>query len=375
MRKHMDKENAREEFHGSVISIQLQCLYELDALLGNTEGGEEETIRSLLKVIPGGWRYADICRVRICCNGITCQHDDFKNTELKLTAAIVVDSEKVGDITVAYIKPLRIEKGIFLADERSLINAIAARIGNFLLLHKLRRKISEIRSGSPDEVKTGSNELLSGWLRGLELTDAEIREFCRVKINFRKGETMCKQGMLTSFVMLLAEGYSKNYLEGYQGHGYNFSIVKPFDFIGLSSLFGSSLYNFSGAAITPCTVYIIENELFKAVAAANPRFTGHLLRWYCSTTERHLKRLSCIANKQAMGRIADILLYLKNDIFGGHTIRNIISRKDIAELAAMSTESAVRILSDMRKDKIISTSERGIDVLDEKVLHTLSYSG
>jgi CRP/FNR family transcriptional regulator len=176
--------------------------------------------------------------------------------------------------------------------------------------------------------------------------------------------------------MLLSEGLSKNYLEGVQERGFNFSIVKPFDFIGLSSLYGSNIYNFSGAALTPCSVYIIENNLFKTAILNNTKFAQNILNWYCIITERHLKRLSCIANKQSLGRVAEILLYLKDNIFGSNIIKGIISRKDIAELAAISTESAVRILSDLKKDNIINIiNNNDIEIIDEKLLKTLSLAG
>jgi CRP/FNR family transcriptional regulator len=218
-------------------------------------------------------------------------------------------------------------------------------------------------------------DTLYKWLKDLGLKEEEIEKFTRVQIKFKKGETMCKQGSITSYIMLVSEGLSKNYLEGNQERGFNFSIVKPFDFIGLSSLYGSSIYNFSGSALTPCTVYIIENSLMRTTILNNPEFTRNILDWYCTTTERHLKRLSCIANKQSLGRMAEILLYLKEDIFNSNLIKGNISRKDIAELAALSTESAVRILSELKKDNIINIINNNIEIVDEKLLKTLSLAG
>lgn len=356
---------------------KLNCMYAVDELLSNPEADEEKIFSELITVVPNGWRFSEICKVCINCNGKTYKPRDFKNTELKLTAKIIVENEHVGEIIVAYIKPLRIEKGVFIAEEHTLINSVAGKISNFLLLKKLRSTIDSIKSTEKanDAGIANDNEQVLTWLKKLELTDDEIADFTRVKIKFRKGETMCKQGSITSFIILLADGLSKNYLEGHQEHGYNFSIVKPYDFIGLSSLYGSSVYNFSGVALTPCSVFIIENSIFKYTTENNPRFAKHVLRWYCNTTERHLKRLSCIANKQALGRIAEILLYLRDDVFGSNVIKNVISRKDIAELAAMSTESAVRILSDLKRDNIINITGNDIEITDEKILRTLSYTG
>jgi CRP/FNR family transcriptional regulator len=82
--------------------------------------------------------------------------------------------------------------------------------------------------------------------------------------------------------------------------------------------------------------------------------------------------MSSIANKQALGRLAETLIYLSDDIFNGKIITTNVSRKDIAELAAMSTESAVRFLSDLKKDKIIDIASSHIELLKKDVLKIIS---
>jgi CRP-like cAMP-binding protein len=356
---------------------ELNCIYELNEVLSDLDQDEDTAIKNLIAIIPKGWRFTDICKVYITYRDKVFTSEGYKNTELKQTAKIIIDGKIEGNIIVVYIKPLRTEKGIFLREELTLLNTIAAKISNFLLLKQLRRTIKDLENNDvpPVAVPLKESEKVISWLKSLSLRDEEIEKFMRVQIKFKKGETMCKQGSLTSYIMLLSEGLSKNYLEGGQERGFNFSIVKPFDFIGLSSLYGSSLYYFSGAALTNCNVYIIENSVFKNIADKNQEFANYLFRWYCITTERHLKRLSCIANKQALGRIAEILLYLKENIFESNMIKGLISRKDIAELAAMSTESAVRILSDLKKDNIINMVGNDIEIADEKMLRTLSIAG
>ena len=104
----------------------------------------------------------------------------------------------------------------------------------------------------------------------------------------------------------------------------------------------------------------------------NSSFTNRMLNWYCDTTQSHLGRMSSIANKQALGRLAETLIYLADDIFNGKIITTNVSRKDIAELAAMSTESAVRFLSDLKKDLIIDIGSNHIELLKRDVLRLLS---
>ena len=354
---------------------ELNCIYSVDEVLNDFDSDIETVLHKIVEIIPHGWRFTDICKAKIVFEQTTIESAGYKDTELKLSSPILIDNKASGEVSIVYIKPIKTEKRIFLSEEVSLLNTIALKLNNFFLLKRLRKTIKEMETRH-NEIPSPKEEALYHWLKELHLSDEEIDNFLHVRIHFKKGETMCKQGSLTSYTMLLSEGLAKNYLEGAQERGFNFSIVKPYDFIGLSSLYGKAVYNFSGAALTPCTVYIIENTLFQQTIANNSHFAQYLFHWYCRTTERHLKRLSCIANKQSLGRMAEILLYLKQDIFNSPVIKGFISRKDIAELAALSTESAVRILSELKKDKIIHVlNNNDIEIIDEKLLKTLSLAG
>ncbi len=354
---------------------ELHCIYQVDEVLNDFESDIELVLNKVIAIIPDGLRFTNICKAKIVYEDLELRSDGYKETELKLSSNVIVDNKVLGEISVVYVKPIKTEKRIFLTEEITLVNTIASKLSNFFLLRKLRQTIKEM--GTRNGVQAATREDgISNWLKNMGLTDNEVEKFTHVKIKFKKGENMCKQGSITSYIMLLSEGLSKNYLEGVQERGFNFSIVKPYDFIGLSSLYGSALYNFSGAALTPCNVFMIDNNLFKNTIQNNPSFNLNVLNWYCNTTERHLKRLSCIANKQSLGRMAEILLYLKDDIFGSNIIKGYISRKDIAELAALSTESAVRILSELKKDNIINIiNNNDIEIVDEKLLKTLSLAG
>ena len=372
-----NKENIKDLLNNlDLRTKELNCVYKIDDVLTDFSADLEDVLKRLVEVVPVGWRYSDICKVQVLCNNLTVSSEGYKNTQLKIISKIFAEDKEIGEVRLVYIQPIRMEKGIFLPSEVQLLKTIADKIGNFTLYQKLRKSISELEKQKEAEfVSSQEEEPVVAWLRKHDLNDDEIEQMTKIKIKFKKGETICKQGAITSYIMLASEGLSKNYLEGTQERGFNFKIVKPFDFIGLSSLFGNTVYHFSGAAIIPCTMYLVDIETFKEIISNNRKFTEHVMSWYCKTTEGHLKRLSCVGNKQSLGRISEILLYLYEDVFKKGLIESTISRKDMAELAGMSTESAVRILSELKKDKIIKTHSKGIEILDAKLLMTLSLAG
>jgi CRP/FNR family transcriptional regulator len=52
-----------------------------------------------------------------------------------------------------------------------------------------------------------------------------------------------------------------------------------------------------------------------------------------------------------------------------------VSRKEIAELIEMRTENVIRILSELRKDKIIHIEGKSIEILDLHRLEQISEFG
>ena len=353
---------------------ELTCLYQIDEILNDYDKGLEDILSQLIEIIPHAWQFPQICEIAIEVDGISIASKGFLLTDLKMTMDIDIEGKKRGSITLVYTKPIRNEKGIFTAGELQLLKTIASKISAFILYKQLRSTIQTLQNQEKDQQKENHNQQVIDWLKSQDLSDSEIDQMLKVKIVFNKGETICKQGAIASYIILLTDGLSKNYLEGYQERGFNFKIIKPMDFIGLSSLYGNNLYGFSGSALTKCEAYLIDSQLFKNIVSTNKSLANRMMTWYCNTTQGHLKRLSSIANKQSLGRMAEILLYLSNDIFEGPIITNNVSRKDIAELAAISTESAVRFLSEFKKDKVIRILPNRIEILKKDVLEMISES-
>jgi CRP/FNR family transcriptional regulator len=356
---------------------ELHCVYAVDELLKDISASLDNVFIRLTEIIPTGWRYSGICRVLIQCEGKDYASEGLVKTDLKQVAKILLEDQVIGEIQVFYIKPLKLDKGVFLPEEQRLINTIAKKIGNFILYKKLRETISTLNKGE----KPAGTELLNTatqglkWLVDFGLTNDEIARMTKVQIKFRKGETICKQGAISSYIMLLTEGHVKAYLEGIMDRTYNLAIIKAFDLIAISSLYGKGYYHFSATALTPATLYLIDKEIFTDILKNNSVFASHVMKYFCENFELAFHRLSTLAFKQSLGRVAEVLIYLSEEIFEDNLIQPTITRKDIAELAGISTENAVRILSELKNDNIINIHSRGIEILNPSLLKTFSIAG
>ena len=75
------------------------------------------------------------------------------------------------------------------------------------------------------------------------------------------------------------------------------------------------------------------------------------------------------------GRIADTLLYIDNLKIENPDIFQLLSRKDIADFAGISTESAVKLLKSFEKDGLIELHEEDIVVFNHTELLEISKKG
>src|SRR5574341_1868215 len=123
---------------------ELNCLYEVQELLSKPDITIDEICRGIIKVLPPGWQYPDVCQAEITYSGKTFQTPDFNEALWVQSAEIVVQDEVVGQISVYYTEERPpSDEGPFLKEERKLINTIAEQFGFYILHQKLRQVFQE----------------------------------------------------------------------------------------------------------------------------------------------------------------------------------------------------------------------------------------
>jgi CRP-like cAMP-binding protein len=205
--------------------------------------------------------------------------------------------------------------------------------------------------------------------------EVELVRASKTQVLFRKDDNLTKQGAFASYVLFIIDGYAKQYLEGDGIKNYNLRIIKPGEFVGLSSVFSENTFNYSSVALTDCQVFLIEKEAVAKVIKKNGLFGYSIIRRYCEQNTGLINSVRNLMYKQMNGRIADSLLYLysikneKPDIF------QILSRKDLAEFAGISTESTVKLLKMFEKEGLIELNEKDIKIVRHDSLLEISRRG
>jgi len=197
----------------------------------------------------------------------------------------------------------------------------------------------------------------------------------KTQILYRKGENICKQSAFASYVLYISNGLVKLYLESPNNKNINVKILKTSEFIGLSSIYGENIYNYSAVALEDSNICLIEKESIRKLLNNNGNFASEIIKWYCTSENQLFNKIKSLGHKQMHGRLADTLLYLSDENFNQEDLFSKLSRQDIADFSCISTESAVRLLAELKNDKIIEVDGKNIKILEKEKLLDISKKG
>ncbi|MGE5614233.1 MAG: PEP/pyruvate-binding domain-containing protein [Bacillota bacterium] len=118
---------------------ELNCLYMVDEILGNQQLSISELFEGIIRVLPSGFRFPELCQAKIVYNNQCYKTPGFIDSPISKTYAVKADGKDIGLIQVVYTKTVpKTEEGYFLEKERMLIRAVADRIGQMIIYRQMK---------------------------------------------------------------------------------------------------------------------------------------------------------------------------------------------------------------------------------------------
>jgi len=210
-----------------------------------------------------------------------------------------------------------------------------------------------------------------------KLTEEEkaALEIKSVKISYKKGEIICKQGTFASHIMYIESGLIKVFLD----NGINSLVLKVIpeeNLLGLTSISEeNNTFQYSAMAYIDSEVKQIDINFFKELIIKNSVFAKEVIGILGSNSIQINSRFFCLTHKQSYGRLADILLCLSDRIFKSTHFELPLSRKDLAELSGMSSENVIRMLKKFNEEGLIEMDGKNFKILDYPRLKRISETG
>ncbi len=190
-------------------------------------------------------------------------------------------------------------------------------------------------------------------------------------IHFSKGEVIYKQGTFVNGAYYLLSGFARIYYESERKNS-TLKIVRPQWFVGLLSVFSHETHLFSAIAINKCDILHLKKETLDLLMMQNPEFSFRMTHVISLLATDLAKYLVLQNQKNVRGRISDILLYLAETIYQDNSFEFVFTRKDVGEMANTTTETAIRILNEFIRDRLISLVGKKMTLLEPGQLRRIS---
>ena len=115
----------------------------------------------------------------------------------------------------------------------------------------------------------------------------------------------------------------------------------------------------------------IELEAFLGVLETNKEFHDLYLEEYSRHVQHTFHQFEVLTQKNMVGRMAEAIIYLKDGVFNNGSIKHI-PKQDLAELTAMTKESAIRVLKEFKDEGLIDITGKTIKIRDKKALQQIA---
>ena len=189
---------------------------------------------------------------------------------------------------------------------------------------------------------------------------------CKTGKLYKKGQVIFEEGEILNGVYCVKDGVCKLTKLSENGKEQVVKLVVKGGLLGKRSLVSEQKTNLSATALNDMEMCFIPKSEIMNDLAKNPKFTLDVLREMAADLKESDVSLVNMAQKSVKRRTAEILMYV-HDNFGVDSegyLSIVLSREDYASIVGTATESAIRILSQFKKEGLISTSGKRIKVED-----------
>ncbi len=189
---------------------------------------------------------------------------------------------------------------------------------------------------------------------------------CKTGKIYRKGQVIFQEGETLNGVYCVKDGVCKLTKLSENGKDQVVKLVVKGGILGKRSLVSDESANLSAVALNDMEMCFIPKSEIMADLQKNPSFTIDVLKTMAEDLKNADNSLVNMAQKSVKRRMADILMYVQ-DNFGNDSegfLSIVLSREDYASIVGTATESAIRILSQFKKEGLISTAGKRIKIED-----------
>jgi len=183
---------------------------------------------------------------------------------------------------------------------------------------------------------------------------------------YKKGEAIFKEGTYSRGLYCVNRGKIKMSKLGPSGKEQIIRFATQGDVLGYNSMLSRKPLGSTATVLEDAAVCFIPSKQFFALLKEEPNFSLRLLELTAKQWNNASRLITDMAQKTSKQRLAEMLLWLK-ETFGldeADCIDVTLSREEIAGMVGTATEAVIRLLSELKKEKLIDLDGKRIKLLD-----------
>jgi len=208
----------------------------------------------------------------------------------------------------------------------------------------------------------------------LRAEELEILGDSCAQVNFKKGNRIMIQNVLSHNIAYIQEGLVKIHISGPEREQI-LKIAKGPCYLGIPTTVGDRINHYSATALVETKVCFIGIDTFKAFLNGNPKFSYEIIVDLCKNELYNFRRCVNQLQKQSPGKIAEALLHFANNIFEDLSFELPLTRNELGDLTCTSRETVSRILGDFHKNGILEIDKNHIKLKNLEMLEHISRNG
>ena len=194
----------------------------------------------------------------------------------------------------------------------------------------------------------------------------------RLANRFKTGEVVFHEGTTPQGVYVVCTGKVKIYKSSRSGQQLITRVESPGDLLGQITLLAKEgPYTGTAEALEPSVISMVEENNFRDFLTRFPVASLALLKELARDVRRGENKARDIAFKPARGRLADVLLRMMKPAKPRPIVAGL-KRRDLAEMAGLTIETAVRLLKDFEERGVLKKKDKDLVVLNEEQLRSLA---
>ncbi len=202
------------------------------------------------------------------------------------------------------------------------------------------------------------------------LDEDELGELTKLTIErtFSLNDFIFWEGDAPEWFYVVAEGKVKVLKHASSGRDFIIAFFGPGEMFGEVAVFENKPYPASAQSAAETKVLGIKREDFLTFLANRPRVALKIINILGGRLREAQSRLRDLASERVEQRLANVLLMLATKL--GSTLP--FTRQELADMAGTTTETAIRIMSQLKERGLIRSARGRIVILDKEKLRLLS---